>query len=177
MRMAIAVPLLLLSCAEAPPRVVPSWPEICAAHGYSQVETAMATGREAPEIARIQPTLKPIRKPAETLLVLPYPGGRHPRIGFLEGAVNPHRDTKCSVFLPWSGGGYAVIDVPEAVWCGKELVYLARVLGVSLLDLFPSIDPEADLAEIMEALLTPKVPPFSSLCTASSTLFLRKASR
>ena len=126
MRIAIAVPLLLLSCAEAPPRVVPSWLEICAAHGYSQVETAMATGREAPEIARLQPSLKPIRKPEETLLVLPYPGGRHPRIGFLDGAVNPHRDTKCSVFLPWSGGGYAVIDIPEAVWCEKDLVYLAH---------------------------------------------------
>jgi hypothetical protein len=86
----------------------------------------MATGREAPEIARLQPTVRPPAKPADTLLVLPYPGGRHPRIGFLEGAIDPHRDTKCSVFLPWAGGGYAVIDVPEAVWCGKDLVYLAH---------------------------------------------------
>src|SRR6185295_18554980 len=38
--------------------------------------------------------------------------------------VNPHRDTKCSVFLPW--GGYVVIDVPEAVWVEKDLVYLAH---------------------------------------------------
>jgi hypothetical protein len=122
--------LLLLSCAEAP-KVEPKndaryWLEVCAAHGYSQVETAMATGREAPEIARLQPSIKPPAKPADRLLLLPYPGGRHPRIGFLEGAVDPHRDTKCSVFLPWEGGGYVVIDVPEAIRFEKELVYLAH---------------------------------------------------
>jgi hypothetical protein len=86
----------------------------------------MATGREAPEVARLQGQVRPPAKPADRLLLLPYPGGRHPRIGFLEGAVDPHRDTKCSVFLPWAGGGYVVIDVPEAVWCEKQLVYLAH---------------------------------------------------
>lgn len=124
------VPLLLLSCAEAPaapPRDDGRyWLEVCAAHGYSQVETAMATGREAPEVARLQPGVRPTPRPEGTVLLLPYPGGRHPRIGFLDGAIDPHRDTKCSVFLPWAGGGYAVIDVPEAVWCEKELVYLAH---------------------------------------------------
>jgi hypothetical protein len=130
-RAAPALPLLLLlSCAET--RTARStintrgWLEICAAHDFTPVETAMATGREAPEIARLQASLQRPRKPADTLLVLPYPGGRHPRIGFLEGAVDPHRDTKCSVFLPWAGGGYVVIDIPEAVWVEKELVYLAH---------------------------------------------------
>lgn len=130
MRAALAIPLLLLSCAEtqtAPPTInTRGWLEICAAHDFTQVETAMATGREAPEIARLQPSIRRPRKPADTLLVLPYPGGRHPRIGFLEGAVDPHRDTKCSVFLPWAEGGYVVIDLPEAVWCEKDLVYLAH---------------------------------------------------
>lgn len=123
-----ALPLvLLLSCAETPkPESKNYWLEVCAAHGYSQVETAMATGREAPEIGRLQPTIRPPAKPSDRLLLLPYPGGRHPRIGFLEGAVDPHRDTKCSVFLPWAGGGYVVIDVPEAVWVEKDLVYLAH---------------------------------------------------
>jgi hypothetical protein len=120
--------LLLLSCAEtpaAPPKDdARYWLAVCAAHGYSQVETAMATGREAPEVARLWPSVLPPPKPADKLLLLPYPGGRHPRIGFLEGAVDPHRDTKCSVFLPW--GGYVVVDVPEAVWVGKDLVYLAH---------------------------------------------------
>jgi hypothetical protein len=120
--------ILLASCADVPPASPKDdgryWLEVCAAHGYSQVETAMATGREAPEIARLAPSIRPPAKPADRLLLLPYPGGRHPRIGFLEGAIDPHRDTKCSVFLPW--GGYAVIDVPEAVWVEKDLVYLAH---------------------------------------------------
>lgn len=124
------LPLLLFACAEAPPAAPKDdtryWLEVCAAHGYSQVETAMATKREASEVARLQPGVRPPPKSADRLLVLPYPGVRHPRIGFQDGAVDPHRDTKCSVFLPWAGGGYAVIDVPEAVWCEKELVYLAH---------------------------------------------------
>ncbi len=130
MRAAPLAFLVLLSCAETPPALPKDdtryWFEVCAAHGFSQVETAMATGREAPEVARVQGQIRPPAKPADRLLLLPYPGGRHPRIGFLEGAVDPHRDTKCSVFLPWAGGGYVVIDVPEAVWCDKDLVYLAH---------------------------------------------------
>ena len=64
------------------------------------------------------------------IVVLPYPGGRHPRIGFLEGAVHPQRETKVSIFAPWKDGGYIVVDLPEAVWHqvdGKrELIYLAH---------------------------------------------------
>jgi hypothetical protein len=68
--------------------------------------------------------------PNGQLLVLPYPGGRHPRLGFLDGAIRPQRETKVSVFAPWKDGGYAVADVPEAIWfdsSGKaELLYLAH---------------------------------------------------
>ena len=132
MRAGLLAPLLLLSCAETPtPPFSPAddtryWFEVCAAHGYSQAETAMATGKEAREVAALQQKwgIRPPQAPSDRLLLLPYPGGRHPRIGFLDGAVDPHRDTKCSVFLP--GGGYVVIDVPEAVWCENELVYLAH---------------------------------------------------
>ncbi len=67
---------------------------------------------------------------AMSLKLLPYPGGRHPRLGFLEGAVHPQRETKLSVFPPWADGGYAVIDVPEAVWFRpggeRQLLYLAH---------------------------------------------------
>ncbi len=129
MRAALIAPLLLLSCAEMPVAPVDEtryWLDACAAHGYTQAETAMATGMEARDVAALQQrygTRPPVAS-ADRLLLLPYPGGRHPRIGFLDGAIDPHRDTKCSVFLP--GGGYIVIDVPEAVWCEKELVYLAH---------------------------------------------------
>ena len=115
----------LAACAAEPPSrqadPLQEWLEICADHGYSQVETAMATGREAPEIARRLPQGRPAPKP---YTILPYPGGRHPRIGFLDGAVDPHRDTKFSLFLP--GGGYTVVDFPEAVWREKDLIYLAH---------------------------------------------------
>ncbi len=47
------------------------------------------------------PGERPRRKAGEPLLVRPYPGGRHPRIGFLEGAVEPQRETKVSVCSPW----------------------------------------------------------------------------
>ncbi len=58
--------------------------------------------------------------------ILPYPGGRHPRIGFLDGAVRPQRETKISVFPPWKDGGYVVVDVPEAVFSNLGLTYLAH---------------------------------------------------
>lgn len=132
MKAAFLAPLLLLSCASEPPAPAAPvddtrfWLEDCATHDYSQVETAMATGREAREVQLLQARygIKPFKAPPGKLLLLPYPGGRHPRVGFLEGAIDPDRGTKASLFLPW--GGYVVIDVPEAVWCEKELVYLAH---------------------------------------------------
>lgn len=62
----------------------------------------------------------------DQLRVLPYPGGRHPRIGFLEGAIEPQRETKVSIFLPWDRDSYVVADVPEAIWSNLGLTYLAH---------------------------------------------------
>ncbi|MCP4612875.1 MAG: hypothetical protein GY845_29630 [Planctomycetes bacterium] len=62
----------------------------------------------------------------DKLLVLPYPGGRHPRIGFLEGAIDPQRETKFSVFTPWDENSYVVVDLPEAIWSNLGLTYLAH---------------------------------------------------
>jgi len=39
----------------------------------------------------IRPDSRPKRADDAPLLVLPYPGGRHPRIGFLEGAIDRMR--------------------------------------------------------------------------------------
>jgi peptidoglycan/xylan/chitin deacetylase (PgdA/CDA1 family) len=58
--------------------------------------------------------------------VIPYPGGRHPRIGFKEGAIDPMRGTKASVFLPWDPSSYVVIDLPEAIFCNLGLIFLAH---------------------------------------------------
>jgi hypothetical protein len=101
-------------------------------HRYSHDEIAAATGLSMAEIdaalARweIRPDGRPPRGPGEPLRVLPYPGGRHPRIGFLEGAIRPQRETKLSVFTPWDAESYVVLDVPEAVWSNLGLTYLAH---------------------------------------------------
>ncbi|MGI8982759.1 MAG: polysaccharide deacetylase family protein [Pirellulaceae bacterium] len=101
-------------------------------HEFTTAEMSAATGRtyDAEGLRRADvPKLAPREK--NSLLVLPYPGGRHPRIGFLEGAIRPQRETKISVFAPWKDGGYAVADVPEAIWVQtgdkpRELLYLAH---------------------------------------------------
>jgi hypothetical protein len=101
-------------------------------HGYSDAEVSDATGMTAAEVAAarrrlaIDPAAPPKRPDPDRLLVLPYPGGRHPRIGFLEGAVRPQRETKVSVFPPWKEGGYVIVDVPEAIWSNLGLTYLAH---------------------------------------------------
>jgi hypothetical protein len=101
-------------------------------HHFTPDEVHAATGLTLPEIDAaikrfdIAPGRVPARKPGDPLVVLPYPGGRHPRIGFLEGAIDPQRETKISVFTPWSDGGYVVADIPEAIWSNLGLTYLAH---------------------------------------------------
>ncbi len=101
-------------------------------HNFSNEEIAEATGMNDAEIQsllkrlRISPDTKPQRADDAPLLALPYPGGRHPRIGFLEGAIRPQRDTKISVFTPWDNRSYVVVDVPEAIWSNLGLTYLAH---------------------------------------------------
>jgi hypothetical protein len=101
-------------------------------HGYSTDEMVAATGLPADKIDAalkrfaIRPETRPKRPRDAPLLVVPYPGGRHPRIGFLEGAVRPQRETKISVVTPWDDANYVVADVPEAIWSNLGLTYLAH---------------------------------------------------
>lgn len=101
-------------------------------HRFSTDEARAATGLAAAEIEAalkrfdIRPGAKTVRAADAPLLVLPYPGGRHPRIGFLDGAVDPQRETKVSVFTPWDDSSYVVADVPEAIWSNLGLTYLAH---------------------------------------------------
>ncbi|MCI0640947.1 MAG: hypothetical protein L0Y72_27055 [Gemmataceae bacterium] len=101
-------------------------------HRYSNAEITAATGLSADEIEKatkrfgISPDTKPKRRADAPLLVLPYPGGRHPRIGFRDGAIRPQPETKVSVFTPWDESSYVVVDVPEAVWSNLGLTYLAH---------------------------------------------------
>jgi peptidoglycan/xylan/chitin deacetylase (PgdA/CDA1 family) len=106
-------------------------------HGFTLFEASAATGLSVEEIAAAVERLKVLRQAAETddsdqraLKVLPYPGGRHPRTGFLDGAIRPQRETKFSAFLPWDDSQYVVVDIPEAIWIhqgdSRQLLYLAH---------------------------------------------------
>jgi hypothetical protein len=101
-------------------------------HRFTTDEVAAATGMSAREIgsaierSKIITTELPRRAADAPLRVLPYPGGRHPRLGFLDGAVRPQRETKLSVFTPWDAASYVVVDVPEAIWSNLGLTYLAH---------------------------------------------------
>lgn len=100
-------------------------------HGMTVGQTAAALGMSPEEIRAAVLNLPPgDEAPAAGLKLLPYPGGRHPRIGFLDGAIDPQRETKFSLFTPWAGGGYVVVDLPEAIWfepAGEpQLLYLAH---------------------------------------------------
>lgn len=104
-------------------------------HGFDRFEMAAATGltpdgiQDALEKFSLDQREQPSRK-QPGLTLRPYPGGRHPRIGFLDGAMRPQRETKVSVFAPWLDGGYVVADIPEAIWWRQtektELLYLAH---------------------------------------------------
>lgn len=101
-------------------------------HRFTDAEITAATGLKTSEIEAalkkfdIRAATKPRRAADAPLLVVPYPGGRHPRIGFLEGAIRPQRETKVSVFTPWDDASYVVVDVPEAIFTNLGLTYLAH---------------------------------------------------
>jgi hypothetical protein len=100
-------------------------------HRFTTEEVALATGLTPEEVASAQRKFGISQRTALNsrhgpVRMLPYPGARHPRIGFLEGAVDPQRETKISVFTPWDENSYVVADVPEAIWCQHGLLYLAH---------------------------------------------------
>lgn len=107
-------------------------------HDYAWEEAAAALGASTEQVKAWAEQLgidtqQPPHRRTESgaLVVEPFPGGRHPRIGFLDGAIRPQRETKVSVFAPWKDGGYAVVDVPEAIWMktgerSRRLLYLAH---------------------------------------------------
>lgn len=101
-------------------------------HHFTVDEIQQATGLDQSDINAaikrfdLKPHPKTEQNPKTPLLVKPYPGGRHPRIGFLEGAIDPQRETKISVFTPWDQHSYVVLDIPEAIWSNLGLTYLAH---------------------------------------------------
>ena len=63
-------------------------------HKFSIEEIESATGLSTDSINsalqrfNIHESTRPERPKDNSILVLPYPGGRHPRIGFLDGAID-----------------------------------------------------------------------------------------
>lgn len=130
-RIAAALPL----DDSRPPRDDPErnyWLNNMRAHGFTLPEMEAAAGLRRAQLETALAALPPPATiPAGAVRILPYPGGRHPRIGFRDGCIRPQRETKVSVFTPWQDGGYVVVDVPEAIWVkqpdvGRELLYLAH---------------------------------------------------
>ncbi len=129
-----------LGAGDAPPSPRPTrnsaerdwWLANMRRHSFTPEEMRAVTGLSAADLdsalARLDPEQSRLleRNLTSALLVLPYPGGRHPRIGFLDGAINPQRETKVSVFTPWDKSSYVVVDVPEALWSNLGLTYLAH---------------------------------------------------
>lgn len=101
-------------------------------HRYSWDEAARVCGWSAAEVQSKAAELSVSRnttpaKPAEgQVRVLPYPGGREVRRGFTDGNVDFQRGMKASVFLPWDTTSYVVVDLPEAIFSEKRLLYLAH---------------------------------------------------
>lgn len=92
------------------------WLADMARHQYTSAETAAVTGMPAVQLPAQAPNHR----------VLPYPGGRPLRIGFRDGAIDPLRGTKATVFLPWDPASYVVIDLPEAIFSNLGLLFLAH---------------------------------------------------
>jgi len=101
------------------------WIPNMARHRYSLEEMVQVTALPKERVAGFVESF-PTLAEGDGLLLLPYPGGRHPRIGFLEGAIDPLRGTKVSIFPPWEDGGYVVLDIPEAIFSNLGLTFLAH---------------------------------------------------
>ncbi|MEO6183646.1 MAG: polysaccharide deacetylase family protein, partial [Verrucomicrobiota bacterium] len=101
-------------------------------HRYTWDEAARVCGWSSEEVQKKAAELNISRdalpkKPAGgEVRVLPYPGGREVRRGFTDGNIDFQRGTKASVFLPWDTTSYVVVDLPEAIFSEKRLLYLAH---------------------------------------------------
>ncbi len=101
-------------------------------HHFSIREVSLATGFSDSEVRSMADDPHASREFCSTagndavLSILPYPGGRHPRNGFRDGALFPQRETKVSLFAPRDSNGYVVADIPEAILSGLGPIYLAH---------------------------------------------------
>lgn len=91
--------------------------EIASLPPRTPLPQAMASQANAPQMKAPQATAPRVRA---------YPGGRPLRVRFRDGAIDPLRGTKASVFLPWDPSSYVVVDLPEAIFSNLGLLFLAH---------------------------------------------------
>lgn len=105
----------------------PPWdgPALRTSLGFTVAELEAARHNETAPDSPPDPGSAAVLPEALSWRPLPYPGGRHPRRGFRDGAVNPRRETKLLFGIP-AMRGYLVLDLPEAIWSNGELVFLAH---------------------------------------------------
>ena len=105
-----------------------AWLPVLVRYRYTPEEAAAVAGLGEAGLAdyrrRLDARTPP--EPSERVEIQPYPGGRHPRIGFLEGAIDPLRGTKAGVFLPWDPESYVVVDLPELITSNLGHLFLAH---------------------------------------------------
>ena len=100
-------------------------------HGYTWREASEVCGWSVTDVKSNMAQLnielaKPAAEAADgRIRVMPYPGTRETRRGFFAN-VDAQRGTKASVFLPWDPASYIVIDLPEAIFSQKRLLFLAH---------------------------------------------------
>jgi hypothetical protein len=98
-------------------------------HHFTNGEMQSVTGYNTSTIDSLLVDLNDmvLRKRSEQKIIIkPYPGGRHPRIGFQDGMRSPMRGTKASAFLPWNEKDFIIIDLPEAVSTQFGLTFLGH---------------------------------------------------
>jgi hypothetical protein len=104
------------------------WIGIMQEFHYSVSEMAAVLGYSESEVDEVLSMhgSDEIQHESGRIRILPWPGGRHPRIGFREGMLSPMRGTKVGIFLPWNPDEYLVLDLPEAVSTQYGLTFLGH---------------------------------------------------
>lgn len=101
-------------------------------HQFTWEETGRVFGWSVEEVQRqaaafnVRPDATRENAAGGKVRVLPYPGGREVRLGFTDGNIDFQRGMKASVFLPWDTTSYVVVDLPEAIFFQRGLLYLAH---------------------------------------------------
>jgi peptidoglycan/xylan/chitin deacetylase (PgdA/CDA1 family) len=100
-------------------------------HRYTWAEAARVCGLSTNEVQKkagelnISPDTHREKTLGGKLRLLPYPGTRETRRGFFAN-IDAQRGTKASVFSPWDADSYLVVDLPEAIFSDRRLLFLAH---------------------------------------------------